>query len=59
MTYEEAKALFDEDLCVSCGEIIPEGRMVCRACEEMALKDWLYSDIDETIDCWSDDNAFN
>lgn len=26
-----------EDRCVMCGEIIPEGRMVCPACEDAVL----------------------
>lgn len=26
-----------EDRCVMCGEIIPEGRMVCPVCEERVL----------------------
>lgn len=27
-----------EDRCVCCGEVIPEGRMICLQCEHMALK---------------------
>ena len=27
-----------EDCCIMCGEIIPEGRMVCPACEAAVLR---------------------
>ena len=27
-----------EDRCIMCGEIIPEGRMVCPACEAAVLR---------------------
>lgn len=27
-----------EDRCVMCGEVIPEGRMVCPSCEKNILK---------------------
>lgn len=26
-----------EDRCVCCGDIVPEGRMVCRICEQKAI----------------------
>jgi len=29
---------FNEERCVSCGEIIPEGRQVCASCETNDLK---------------------
>ena len=28
-----------EDRCVCCGELVPEGRMVCPACEKRAEKE--------------------
>lgn len=27
-----------EDRCIMCGEIVPEGRMVCPACEAAVLR---------------------
>lgn len=29
--------IFPEERCVMCGEVIPEGRQVCVACERMVL----------------------
>ena len=29
-----------EDRCVCCGEIIPEGRMVCPMCENQPIEKW-------------------
>lgn len=28
----------DADRCVSCGEIIPEGRMICLKCEQKEIR---------------------
>ena len=28
----------DADRCVCCGEIVPEGRMICRRCEREEMK---------------------
>lgn len=28
----------NEDRCVMCGAVIPEGRQVCKACENMVLR---------------------
>lgn len=28
-----------EERCIVCGQIIPEGRMVCPACENVILRD--------------------
>lgn len=38
---------FSEERCVMCGEIIPEGRMVCPRCERAA------SEQPKTSDCQS------
>ena len=49
----------DVERCVSCGEIIPEGKQVCLSCEIKAgmlknkdneICEWLYADLDEIID---------
>ncbi len=31
----------DADRCVCCGEVIPEGRMVCQDCERKAKESWI------------------
>ncbi len=48
-----------EDRCVCCGEVIPEGRMVCVKCEKLQntkaeveddVCELLFSNIDDVID---------
>lgn len=34
------------DRCICCGDIIPEGRQVCRACEQQCLT----ADLEEVVD---------
>ena len=34
------------DRCICCGDIIPEGRQVCRACKLQ----WLTADLEEVVD---------
>ena len=29
--------IFHEDRCVMCGQVIPEGRMVCQNCEQKVM----------------------
>ncbi len=37
-----------EDRCIMCGEVIPEGRMVCPSCEKNALNQELDEEIETT-----------
>lgn len=50
-----------EDRCICCGEIVPEGRMVCPACEKRAEKErdlaeelvskWARGELVEVVRC--------
>lgn len=51
--------MMSADICVCCGEIVPEGQMICWKCEhadniaDEEVKDtyeWLYADIEDAID---------
>lgn len=33
-------AYLNADKCVCCGEVVPEGRMVCKECEMLWIKDY-------------------
>lgn len=34
-----------ENTCVCCGEVIPEGRMVCWKCEQKAYREEMYGSV--------------
>lgn len=39
--------MVDADRCISCGEIIPEGRLVCPACQKRTEKMYIPDDFPE------------